>query len=381
MPIDEIKLDDKVSAPQAAVGKDPLKMPTTKKNLRPVFLIVGAVLAVIIVVSVLVAIQVQGVIANARASYEQAKQIYVELKNQDLVKTDAQIVQTKKKVADTRASLNKLAWVGFVPFAGGYVSDGQHLLNAADDGLDAADILVKAALPYVDLLGLKGQGSFTGGTTEERIQKMVETLGKVSPEIDKVADKLDLVKKEFDQVDPNRYPESFRGTPVRSRLVQARDTLDAVDSFLSQARPMVKKLPDLLGATNEQKYMILFQNDGELRPTGGFITAYAIFNIDKGKISLDSSDDIYKLDDTITKHVTPPDPISRYLNVFGWRLRDANFSPDFNSSMHTFEDLYNSSPQKKPIAGIIAVDTHVLFPPWLSSPTKPSKCALIDDSV
>lgn len=365
MPIDEIKLDNipKNNFPGAASkgsvvpSKDMAKSPTKKVLLVSIIALVVVVLLVI----VLVVLPLQATIASAKDTYAEAKLIYAEIKNQDLVKTEAEITKTQDKLKITKSNLDRMVWMKFIPFAGGYISDGQHMLNAAGYGLDGADIMVKAALPYVDLLGLKGQGTFAGGTTEERIQKVVETLDKVSPEFDKVADKLDLMKSEIDQVDVNRYPDTFQGKPVKATLVEAKNTLDAADMFLSQARPMVKKLPGLLGATTQQKYMVLFQNDGELRPTGGFITAYATFNIDKGKINLDSSDDIYKLDDTITKHVTPPDPISRYLNVFGWRLRDANFSPDFLSSMKTFEDLYNSSPQKKDIAGIIAMDTHVLL--------------------
>ena len=69
------------------------------------------------------------------------------------------------------------------------------------------------------------------------------------------------------------------------------------------------------------------------------------------RVALDAADDIYKLDDTVTKKVTPPEPIAKYLNVYGWRLRDSNFSPDFASSMKTFEEIYASSTQKKKING------------------------------
>lgn len=360
MPIDEIKLDNTV-APQNPTIKPRLQRPNWTRNKKIFASFLGIVGFVAVLVIFFVILPIQATISSAKATYTESKQIYAQVKNQDLIKTEEEISKTKVKLASTKSNLNKISWIAVIPFVGDYVSDGKHLLNAAGYGLDGGDILVKAALPYADLLGLKGKGTFTGGTTEERIQKMVETLDKVSPEFDKVADKLDLVKKEVDQVDPNRYPETFQGKPIKSTLVDAKKVLDAVDEFLSQARPMMKKLPGLMGATGEQKYMVLFQNDGELRPTGGFITAYATFRIEKGKINLDTSDDIYKLDDTITKRITPPGPISKYLNVFGWRLRDSNFSPDFFSSMKTFEDLYNSSSQKKQIAGIIAMDTHVLL--------------------
>ncbi|GIV45004.1 MAG: hypothetical protein KatS3mg035_2127 [Bacteroidia bacterium] len=63
--------------------------------------------------------------------------------------------------------------------------------------------------------------------------------------------------------------------------------------LVNEARPLIKVLPSLLGESEPKKYLVLFQNDKELRPTGGFITAYAIFTLDKGIIKLERQDDIY----------------------------------------------------------------------------------------
>jgi hypothetical protein len=255
--------------------------------------------------------------------------------------------------------LGFFGWARFIPFFGGYVSDAAHLTRASEYGLQAAEIVASSLEPYADILGFKGE-AISGGTAEDRIAQLVTTLDKVTPQIDAVAEKMKLARKEVDNIDPKRYPESLRGRQIRPQVQTIKEAIDLTDDLLTQARPMVKKLPVLLGARGEKKYLVLFQNDKELRPTGGFITAYAIFRIENGKIHLNSSDDIYKLDDTVTRHVSPPEEIAKYLNVYGWRLRDANFSPDFYSSMKTFEDIYAASTQKEDITGIIAVDTHFL---------------------
>lgn len=302
------------------------------------------------------------VVDSAKLVQSSGKEVYTHLKEQDLAKSVESLDVTKKNLEDAKKKFAALSWMKKMPFVGVYISDGEHGLNAAGYGLDSADIMLKAALPYADLLGLKGSGTFAGGTTEDRISKAVETLSKVTPQIDAAAEKFDLLKQELDKIDPARYPEKFADKEIRSRIVSGKEFVLLADNILKNARPMVKKLPDLLGADadGEAKYMVLFQNDKELRPTGGFITAYAIFRIEKGKIHMEASDDIYKLDDTVTKKVAPPEPIAKYLNVYSWRLRDSNFSPDFQSSMKVFEELYSSSRDKKKIDGIITLDTHVL---------------------
>lgn len=345
--IKEIKLDGGATAP-------PRRFSFNRR-----WLVV--VLGVLIVLGLLIGVPLYKAYGDTKKAYTLALGIKDAAKSQDIKKTNEAISLTRAQVQIVQRDINLVGWTRFIPFLGGYTSDVIHMTNAGVAGLDAAGILTQAIEPYADILGLKGQGTFTGGTTEERMAKLVETLGKVTPQLDAVADKMAIVQKEIDQVDASHYPETVGNRPVRTTLKDMKSVVDLSGELFTKARPMVKKLPDLLGANTPATYMVLFQNNAELRPTGGFITAYAIFTVDKGKIHLVTSDDIYKLDGTLTLNVAPPDPISKYLNVYGWRMRDANFSPDFNSSMRTFEDLYNHSTGKQKIDGIIAVDTHVLI--------------------
>jgi len=117
----------------------------------------------------------------------------------------------------------------------------------------------------------------------------------------------------------------------------------------------------LLGDPAEEKYLILFQNNEELRPTGGFMTAYAILRFDQGVPNADAADDIYTLDGTIPNRPVAPRPILSYLpKVNQFNLRDTNLSPDFKVSMDMFNTLYKTASLYQPVDGIIAVDTHAL---------------------
>jgi len=120
------------------------------------------------------------------------------------------------------------------------------------------------------------------------------------------------------------------------------------------------KLPSILGQPDSKKYLVIFQNDKELRPTGGFITGFAVFKIDKGKLIVEASDDIYKLDERNNTKIAPPPQFIRYLKVYKLYLRDANFDPDYIDSIKRFEEIYNNISGTTKVDGIIAVDTHVL---------------------
>lgn len=325
---------------------------------------VVVVLLVLVVVltglGLLVGLPLFAAYREGKEAYRLVTEVKEAVKSQDISRTRRAIAATREQWEKVKNDLAIIGWTRVVPFFGAYSADLFHLVAAGESGLVMADTVAEALEPYADLLGFKGQGSFAGGTAEDRLVKFVETLDKLTPKIDVVSEQIKAMRNSIDRIDGRRYPQTLGGRVVRQRITDVKTVVDLTDELLSEARPMVKKLPELLGAFGEAKYLILFQNDKELRPTGGFITAYAVFRVEKGKIHLETADDIYKLDDTVTKNVTPPEEIIKYLNVYGWRLRDANFSPDFFESMRTFEDIYASSTQKKKINGIIAVDTHFL---------------------
>ena len=140
--------------------------------------------------------------------------------------------------------------------------------------------------------------------------------------------------------------------------------MDEAATLVSAAKPLLEVSPYLLGIDEERRYLVLFQNDKELRPTGGFITAYSVMKVDKAKFEPVSSNDIYNLDDNYRPSLTVPDPIAAYIKgpytlSKGWRLRDMNWSPDFAESMALFSQEAAKAGIKG-VDGVIAVDTHLL---------------------
>lgn len=294
-------------------------------------------------------------------TYKQVRTFAQAMKQQNVTLAAEELDKTKKDLAETRKHFNRMFLVKFIPIANFYYSDADHMLKAGEHGLESATLVIDSLEPYADVLGLKGQGSFSSGSAEDRIKTAVMTMGKITPQIDKIADSLLLVQGEIDAVDPDHYPTIIFGSKPKAQLTQIRDLTDQGVELVNEARPLIKVLPSLLGESEEKRYLVLFQNDKELRPTGGFITAYSILKIDKGRLSIEKSDDIYPLDDSIANKPAAPAPIIKYLaNVPRLNLRDSNLSPDFITSMETFNSLYDKASQKVEVDGIIAIDTHVL---------------------
>lgn len=329
-------------------------------------------LAVVAFILLLIGIPSYLTYKSGLKTYRQAKLVSAAIKSQNIELASTEIEKTKKSLTETQRNFHFLIPLKFVPVVNWYYNDADHMLNAGAHGLEAAAVTVDSIKPYADVLGLKGQGSFSEGSAEDRIKTAVLTIGKITPKIDTISESLVKVQKEMDEVNPSHYPEFIFGTRVKKQLTQIRDLTDQGTTFVTDAKPLVKVLPSLLGEKEAKKYLVLFQNDKELRPTGGFITAYAIFNIDKGVIKIERSEDIYNLDDSIPNKKRAPAPILKYLpKVTTFNLRDSNLSPDFIESMNTFKSMYDQAGKKVEVDGIIAIDTNVLV----------STIKILDDNV
>ncbi len=292
-----------------------------------------------------------------------AMNAYTNFKNQNLPGTESEIGNLKEQLKNIKATYQKLALYKAIPIANNYFRDGEHALAAGEAGLNAGGKTVAAIAPYADVLGFSGEGTFEGGSAENRIKLILETLSKVTPILDDIQSDLNIVNNELAQIDPNRYPESIKGTQIRSMITGAKTGAEQANTLLSEYRPIIELIPEIAGATGERKkYLVLFQNDNELRPTGGFLTAYSVIYIEDGKVTPEKSDDIYELDKKFKKRLPIPEALGRYLTTEKyWNLRDMNISPDFKESMDQFFANYSGlSGEPDNIDGIIAVDTHLL---------------------
>lgn len=307
--------------------------------------------------------QAQVMMVQARELEAVGRDAYAALKNQNLIEVKAKMGEVQSKYTALEQSYAQLKWVNSIPFANAYYQDGQHAFVAGQAGIDAANIAVDSIEPYADVLGFAGQGTFTGGSIENRLKLMLETLSKVTPVMDQLNAKLDVMGKELGQIDEKRYPEKMKDQPVRERIVAVKQVAAGASQALTQARPVFEVLPSVAGADGKRKkYLVLFQNDNELRPTGGFMTAFATLYVQDGVVTPDRSEDIYELDKKFKNKPPIPEILKKYLKTeTKWNLRDMNMSPDYKYSMDVFWSYMSKLPgEAKDIDGIIAVDTNVL---------------------
>ncbi len=110
----------------------------------------------------------------------------------------------------------------------------------------------------------------------------------------------------------------------------------------------------------ERRYMLLLQNNMELRPGGGFLGQYAVVKIKNGEMTDLFIEDANLLDQRITTTVTPPYPLTKMMQIKKWKFRDSNFSADFPINVEKAKYFYRLSGGNSDFDGVIAVNASVL---------------------
>lgn len=122
-------------------------------------------------------------------------------------------------------------------------------------------------------------------------------------------------------------PMSFVPTALREKFRFAKDALSSVSTVLGDLQQDLPAMLTLLGDRAPHTYLVLLQNNAELRPTGGFIGNVMIVETYQGYLTKNRVSDVYSFDHQLGTVIEPPYEIKRVSPQ--WFLRDSNYSAHF----------------------------------------------------
>jgi hypothetical protein len=115
-------------------------------------------------------------------------------------------------------------------------------------------------------------------------------------------------------------------------------------------------LPTLLGGSEQRTYLLLAENEDELRATGGFITAVAQGVVRNGRVVHMAFENSGQVDDFSQPYPDPPLPLREVMDLDLWGFRDANWSPDFPTAAQVALSLYRPPYHVGEIHGVMAIN-------------------------
>ena len=189
--------------------------------------------------------------------------------------------------------------------------------------------MLRAEGEVIDLLNLNlslvqsGEKVSNGMFGEKDVDIKTE-IQKVEKNLDEVISKMGILQ--------GRLSGQWSGMPGRFRedILKFKERLELERETAENVRKVLPVLPEMLGLDGKRReYMVLLQNENELRPSGGFIGSYAILSFEGGKFLGFEVKDVYEADGQLKGHVEPPAEIKKYLGEAGWFMRDSNWQASF----------------------------------------------------
>jgi len=110
----------------------------------------------------------------------------------------------------------------------------------------------------------------------------------------------------------------------------------------------------------QKTFLILFQNDMELRPGGGYIGSFGILKMKNGEVEEMHTHDLSNFDARVPDGIEPPYPMKDTLRIASWKMRDSNWSPDFPTNALKADEFYHLGQGGENFDGIVAINSDVL---------------------
>ena len=153
---------------------------------------------------------------------------------------------------------------------------------------------------------------------------------------------------------------SILGGVIFSYQKLTTEKFSLTDMLGNKQISFLKIIPEIAGFNGERTYLLLFQNNLELRPSGGYLGNFGIVKVKNGKPIVFEMHDT-NIFDGFGKTITePPRPMRNYLGIDNWQMRDGNWSPDFKISAEQVEYFYHLQGGQENFDGIIAINAGIL---------------------
>lgn len=137
------------------------------------------------------------------------------------------------------------------------------------------------------------------------------------------------------------------------------ENFKTLNSLSSTSLEFVGFIKDFTGTSDKKTYLVLIQNNTELRPGGGFIDSFGEITFEDGHLTALNFKDTYTIDSQLREKIDVPKEFSDKLGVTQLYLRDSNLSTDFAANGTTARDFYKKETGKE-VNGVIAIDLNFL---------------------
>jgi len=265
-----------------------------------------------------------------------------------LVEVGPLLTKTRQDIVSLRNHVAPFGWagrlMGWLPIYGGDLANAEYLLDMAAGLVIAGDEGYRTVEPILMEMATTGE--------QPEIPELLAALEAAQPTLAFAQENVSQALQAYDQID------------VASLSPKSKPLLEKAEPylpFLSDGISILPAIPKIAGGESygPQTYLILLQNEDEIRATGGFITAVATVTVGQGEIIAYKVEDSYEVDNFSRTYPLAPWQLDYYMYGPRLLLRDSNWSPDFPTSAMWAEHVY-SYYSAHSVDGVVALDQEFL---------------------
>ncbi len=266
--------------------------------------------------------------------------------NQDFARAEYDFGAAYKQFARARTSFDSInntviSLTSYVPFLS-QMNSGKYAMEAGMRLARAGEHISDAAK------ALKGLGNPMDGN-----RSILAVYQKISASVARAEGELRELEPVIAQINTADVPSQYR-----DKFVKLKQKLPVALAAFTQFRQNSEVVRELLGANGPRKYLFLFQNNNEMRATGGFIGSYGRLDIADGRVKKFFIDGIFNPNGQLIDKIVPPKPIQKISAT--WSLHDSNWFPDFALSATKAMEFYERTGGPT-VDGVIAITPQVLI--------------------
>lgn len=305
----------------------------------------GVLFVVVLVIAAVVWVAVRGASAkqDLESSVAQVDVLRSQLAKGDTAAAQRTAVELESNAADARAKTSDPVWAVFeyTPVVGGNLRAVRQVAAIVDDVASDAVRPVVGVLDDVDVDAFRPEGG--------KID--LEPLVTAQPAVADAATALAEAERAAGQIDTGGTVSA-----VTDAVNQLRTSLASVSEQAAVADRVVRLAPSMLGDGSARHYLVLFQNNAELRAGGGIPGALAVVTAKDGAISLGqqaSTSDFPQAEDPVL-------PLSRdtqglYGSITGEFIQDVTLTPRFDVSAELAREMWKRQFGQQ-VDGVLSID-------------------------
>ncbi len=226
------------------------------------------------------------------------------------------------------------------------VSNGDYLLNAGKNLSLAGQYLNKGMTDISKINPIK-----KNGISKDRLPP-TEILEQTAKNFLWAKFYFKKTQNDLSKVNISSIPENFQNS-----LANFQNKLPIIIKSLDSFNESAPIISEILGEYYSKKYLLVFQNNHEMRASGGFIGTYGIIDINEGIIENIFIDGIYNPDGQLQEKIIPPRPIQKISAA--WSMHDSNWFADFPSSAKKIAWFYEKTGGPT-VDGVISITPNVI---------------------